>query len=1204
MYLKSLELMGFKSFGRKTVFEFQPGVIAIIGPNGSGKSNVCDAIRWVLGEQSARALRGTKMAEVIFAGTPEVKPAAFSQVKLVLDNEDRKLPIEFSEISIGRQLFRSGESNYFFNSSKTLLSDIREMLMDTGIGKDGYSVIGQGDIDDIIFQRIQSRRVLIEEAAGITKFKHRKASTIQKLDHTRANITRVRDIISEIEMQLGPLSEQAEKTRKYQALSVEIRDLEIDLVFFDLQKLYGENENVDSMRKGLQSKLTEIQLFLADIEKRKAVIRESIAGVEEDLRSKQDLVKRNREEIESAKGDISTFREDIKSKAARKQAITEEIATIETQITNSESEIKDASERLRDEESQEISITGQMAEIEENLSKVQAEFDSFLKEASQDKVSSYEIATRMSDKRNLINTCQQQLLMINRQLEKYVSDVQNLSAVFEKCDSESKRIQSEIDTMKAEIASAEKCLAEEQAKLIKSEKELTRTEDDYNGTVDQIKINQARRNLLEDLKNRGDGGLLRGVREAIALRDQGMSGIFGMVGDLVTVPKGYELAFETALGASIQDIIVRDSDIAQKVIGILKEKKAGRATFLPLDLLQSQPVCDRPTFTGCLGVALDLVQFDPKFYMAMNQLLGRILIFDKLENAVAFSKSSRNYNRIVTLDGEIVRSSGSMTGGFDGGTKGAGILSRKREFEELEEKITSLIAREKKLKVVINNLRNERNTLSTSVHTRNEFIARRRQSLEFFVHTLERTLNERAQKKTELEQFTGDRDELDREKQRLERVVKDTRTDLGELENQNLELSARLQNQAGKEDTIQSRLNSLRSLASEEKLKLVQIAERKKALRKEIESAGKRKLGVSERKKRAEDEVEKLSAEVILSEEKIQIIAKTISDLDEKRVELEKAYEDAQKSSREAGKEIESLDHAYQSRSKIEDSTKNKLAELDIRFAEIRTHIKNKEDILVGEYAIDLNSLSGTRVKFEKREDITELLTRLKFDRERLEPVNPLAIEDYEKTKERHQFLTNQINDLSDAANSLEQVIAEIEKISAERFMETFKLISQSFGEIFQILFPTGEGSLCLSEPNDPLNSNVEIKCRLPGKKLTTVELFSGGEKALISIALLFSILQVKPPAFCVLDEIEASLDEANVKRFCRLLRSFADKTQFLVITHNKETMQAVDVIYGITLEKTGVSRQISIRLEDHDKITEFTISKNKPVHQYQEAAS
>lgn len=1189
MHLKSLELMGFKSFGRKTVFDFQPGVTAIIGPNGSGKSNVCDAIRWVLGEQSARALRGTKMSEVIFAGSSETRPAAFSQVKLVLDNEDRLMPIDFAEIAIGRQLFRSGESNYYFNGTKSLLGDIKEMLMDTGIGKDGYSVIGQGDIDDIIFQRIQSRRALIEEAAGITKFKHRKNHTLQKLDHTRANITRVKDIINEIELQLGPLAEQAEKTKKYQILSTEIRALEIDLVMFDLSQLYNEHENIDSMRKGLLVKIAEIQAFLAEIEAKKTSLRSGLSGLEEELNARQGKIKVVATQIDEIRDLNSKLKEDVRSHTARRERINEELLTLDTQIQESIGEITEAANRLSEEEANEIQINGKIEEVEVNRKKVQAEFDGHLKEVAQDQQSSFEVARQLAEKKNRILDANKQIAILARGIEKGGTDIAGFQALIDKDLSEQKRLQGEEVELKTEIAEIQAQLEQERSRFAKADKELTRQEEEFSGIGDQMKIHLARRNMLEELRNREGGGISRGAREALALKDQGLNGIFGIVGDLIKVPRGFETAFETALGGSIQDVITRDAETAQKAIATLKERKLGRATFLPLDLIQPPPRVDKVNVPGCRGVALDLIEFDPKFYSVMNHLLGRILIFDDLDRAVEYSRRNRNYNRIVTIDGDVVRSSGAMTGGADSGQKGGGLLARKRELEELEEKVRALESKEKKLRAMITTLKNERSTLSLNIRNREDRLNIRSNSQDFVTKTLKRIAEDLVQRQAECAKIATDHSDIKAQHQRLSSEVAGLQNEISILESQNQGLVARLQELSGKESAIRSRLEGLNSMLSIHKTRLVQIAERKKGLKKEIDSAGKRRQSANERKERAEAEVVQLGQQVVEAEGKLAAFATQLAELDAKKAEVDAAYEDSQKHMREASKELDSLDHAYQSRARMEDSNKNKLGELDIKMAEVKTHIKNKESILTVEYQLNLEELAGNRKKYENKQELTDLLAGRKLDREKLEPVNPLAIEDYEKAKERHTFFIAQTNDLTDAATSLEQVIAEIEKISTERFMSTFQQISAAFSDIFQILFPGGEGHLKLSTPEDVLNSNVEIACRLPGKKLTTIELFSGGEKALISIALLFAILQVKPPAFCVLDEIEASLDEANVRRFCRLLRSFADKTQFLVITHNKETMQAVDVIYGITLEKTGVSRQISIRLEDTEKIREFT---------------
>ncbi len=1196
MYLKSLELMGFKSFGRKTVFDLQPGITAIIGPNGSGKSNICDAIRWVLGEQSAKALRGTKMAEVIFAGSNQLRPAAFAQVKLVLDNEDRMMPMDFSEVSIGRQLYKSGESNYYVNSTRTLLTSIKEMLMDTGIGKDGYSVIGQGDIDDIIFQRTQSRRALIEEAAGITKFKHRKQSTLNKLSHTKANITRLNDIISEIEAQLGPLAEQAEKTRKYQALAAELRQLEIDLVLFDLNKLRGEHENINSMRQGLLAKVEEIEKFLREVDEKKAAARERFAEFESVLESRQVEVRKVVSLMDAEREKGASIKEEIRSNQARSQAILEEVENIDSMLSDGGAEILEAEDRLKGEESREAEVRSGIDEVEAQASSVKAELDEHLQELSQGKESVFKIAVAITDRKNRINTAEQQMQILGRQLDKGESDISNFEGQLDKLKTENSRLNMEISTMKSEIEENTAALQDEATRLNKVEREFKSTEEELIGASDQIKIFRARANILEELKYSRDSGIYRGVQAALALKETGrLPDIHGIVGDLIKVPKGFETAFETALGGSIQDVVTRDVETAKRAIGILKENRTGRATFLPLDMIKAGPKCEKPNAPGCLGVALDLVDFDAKFYTAMSYLLGRILIFEKLDDAVAYARNHRDFNRIVTLEGDIVRSSGALTGGGEA-KKSGGILARKREQDELESKLKSLEHKEIKLKSLLGTLQKERQNLLQTTRTREDAINRRRHSLEFFERSFEKNSAELKTRSDEFSNIEKDRAEISQRLAELKKDMELASRELEELELQNQDLSTNLNSLSGKEEAIQSRLAELNGILSERKLELAQIVERKKAVKKEIEMATRRRKEAQERKDKSSAEIERLKQAIVDGERQVEEIQKQFSELEKQKNTLEAAMEDLQNNYRQISKELDQLDHAYQSRVRIEDSTRKKLSELDIKLAEVKTHISNKEGILRGEFNLSVEEIGGHNYKYDNREELSNTITQRKFEQQALEPVNPLAIEDYEKSKERYDFLNSQVDDMTEAADSLLEVITEIEKISSERFLETFEQINIAFDGIFEILFPGGTGMLKLSNKDEPLESNVEIICRLPGKKLSTLELFSGGEKALISLALLFSILQVKPPAFCLLDEVEAALDEANVRRFTRMLRSFADKTQFLLITHNKETMQAVDVIYGITLQKNGISRPISIRLEDEDMIKEFTVNRSGQV--------
>ena len=1189
MYLKSLELMGFKSFGRKTVFDFTPGLTAIIGPNGSGKSNVCDAIRWVLGEQSAKTLRGTKMSEVIFAGSSEYRPSAFAQVKLTLDNEDHSMPVDYTEVGIGRQLFRSGESNYILNNTRTTLGSIKELLMDTGIGKDGYSVIGQGDIDDIIFQRIQPRRVLIEEVAGITRFKHRKENAIKKLDHTKTNMTRITDIISEIESQLGPLAEQAEKTRQYQALAAEIRQLEIDLILFDLNSLYGERENINSMRTGLLARIDEIEKFISEVDEKKAGAKVKFDEFDSVLKTRQTEVNTINTEVESRRDSISQLLQDIKEKQARSGRLKEELNEIEQYLLDGNAEIADAANRLRDEENKDAELSAKIEELNSSVATVKSEYDSHIAALTKDKDTSVKLAFKVAELRSSNNIAQQQISMFEQQLARGESSVANAQANISGIKEKLAKIEKEISTIESEIELNKNQLNSDFTRLATVEKECKNTEEELNSIADQIKINYSRKAITEELMHNDKSGIYRGVQAALALKDSGrLPGICGIVGELIKVPNGYEVALETALGGSIQSIITRDAETAKSAISILKQNKAGKATFLPLDLMKAPPTVDKPNFKGCLGVALQIIQFDAKYYTALSNLLGRVLVFDNIDNAVAYTRISRNFNRIVTLDGETVSASGAMTGGGEE-KKSSGILSRKRELENLISLIASLESKQRNIKIQYSKLTNERQRLSESVKTRESTINQRENSLSFFKSQYEVTSSELDSKQNDFNNITSDREAVKEGLARLKKELADNTAELNNLEKQDKDLKEALESQKDAENAILARLSALNEMINNKKTEQAILLERKKAIQKEIDSANRRRRDYEDRKKRATDEATELDQHSKESEVKVTALQAEIDEFSKRRDVITQAIEAVQEEYSRMSKEIEVLDRTYQSRVKIVDSTRKKLSELDVKLAEVNTHIGTKEGILNGDYAYNQDPAMFNPKKYESRDDLAGSINKKQFEQMALGAVNPLAIEDYEKAKERFDFLNSQLSDLKEAATSLEDLIDEIEKTSAEKFLEAFNLVNTAFENIFEILFPGGSGTLKLSNKDDVLTSNVDVVCKLPGKKLTTLELFSGGEKSMISLALLFAILEVKPPAFCLLDEVEAALDEANVKRFNRMLRNFAEKTQFLVITHNKETMQTVDVIYGVTMQKGGISKPISIRLEDNDKIKEFT---------------
>ncbi|NCB40412.1 MAG: hypothetical protein EOM80_16755, partial [Erysipelotrichia bacterium] len=892
-----------------------------------------------------------------------------------------------------------------------------------------------------------------------------------KLGHTRTNITRLKDIISEIESQLGPLGEQAEKTRRYQVLASEIRQFEIDLILFDLNQLYGEQENINSMRLGLLAKVEEIEKFLAEVDAKKADARVRFAEFETVLQTRQEEVKAVTVQIDEKRRNISTLREDIRSQQARSQAILEEIDGIETLLLDGGQEISDAENRLNEEETREIEISGAMAGIEGNIGTVKAELEKHLKEQANDKDSAFQIAVKLSDRKNRINTANQQIQILERQLEKGETDVASAQIHVDKLKTENDRLETEIATMRAEVEQNRSLLGQEMGRLGKIEKDYKKTEEELIAANDQIKILRARSNLLEELRHSSDSGIYRGVQAALALKETGrLPGIFGIVGELIKVPAGYEVAMETALGGSIQDIITSDAETAKTAISVLKQNKAGRATFLPLDMITAPPTVSRPNARGCLGVALELIEFDAKFYNAMSNLLGRILIFDNLDNAVEFTRNNRNFNRIVTIDGEVVRSSGALTGGGEA-RKSGGILSRKREQEELEVKLASFEGKESKLRSLLNNLSKERQSLMNSTREREDSVRRREQSLEFFDKTREKNAVELKTRSEEYSHIARDRAEMHVRLESLKNELEQAGAELETLEKQNAELAGRLNSLGGREESIQTRLAALNSIYGERKLELAQIVERKKAIKKEIDAAGKRRKEAGERKERATAEVERLRLLSTEGDARVAVVQADIDELDKRRDALELAMETIQNDYRRMSKELDQLDHAYQSRVRIEDSTRKKLSELDIKIAEIKTHISTKEGILSGEFSLDVNELTFNMHKYESRDDLSNIILQRKFEQEALEPVNPLAIEDFEKTKERYDFLNSQIADMTEAADSLEQVIAEIEKISSERFLETFAQISVAFNDIFEILFPGGSGMLKLSDKDNPLES-------------------------------------------------------------------------------------------------------------------------------------
>ena len=1001
MYLKALEIQGFKSFPDKTRLSFEKDITAIVGPNGAGKSNIADAILWVMGEQRTKALRGSKMEDVIFGGTEKRNKLGYAQVSLFIDNSAHIFESDSSEIMLTRRYYRSGESEYFINRESVRLKDIHSLLMDTGLGRDGYSIIGQGRIAEIVSTKSTDRREVFEEAAGISRFRYRKEEAERKLERTEENLTRINDKIEELELQVGPLKEQSEIAKRYLVLRGELREREVSVWMTTLDKLCAQASSVR----------LEYEQVTQSLESARASL----------------------EALYAASGSISErmHQKDVESEQARERL---------SQIESEQSECDSAAAVIR-------------ANIE----------------------STTEAAARLEEDRQRQESRAAELRARIEENEKRVAAI---DAELKKAEESERETQNVIDGCRLKLQSREKILSD-----------LT---EEANRLAVELKSAEGRIAMLEEMEKSYEGysGAVRSVmREA---ERGGLKGVHGPAANLVRTEKEYALAIETALGAAAQHIVVDTQDDGKNAIEFLKRREAGRATFLPLDAIRGSVMRDAPVNdAGFVGVAFDLVAFEERYSNIFENLLGRTVVAETLTDAVRMARASGNRLRIVTLDGQVVNPGGSMTGGSS--AKSSGILSRANELEALRKRRDAAAEKAKgsaaELERARANLANVRFSLDAALETQAEQRSAR-SSLEAERRTTENSVSQLG---ALLGAVTGDSEQRRRAAEESERLIASMRERLKEKE--------KLRRELGKK-----------------------IA----AVKAEIAEITDRRLELEGKRSRAEKETQERSAEIIaLERQSARIEQKKLSaDMEEKQI-LDRLWDNYE------------LSHtaAMALRRPVESMAKE------------------------------------NRAIAELRREIGELGTP-----------NLGAIEEYKRVSERYEFLSSQRDDVDKAKKELLNIIREVTGEMREVFLTQFRAIDEAFRSTFHELFGGGKASLELEDENDVLSSGIEIHVQPPGKAITTISLLSGGEMAFVAIALYFAILKVRPTPFCVMDEIEAALDEANVERFAEYLRRMADRTQFLVITHRRGTMEAADMLYGVTMQEKGVSSVIELDLESAQK--------------------
>lgn len=1183
MYLKRIEVKGFKSFAEKVDLEFGRGITAIVGPNGSGKSNISDAIRWVLGEQSAKTLRGGKMEDVIFIGTENRKSLGCAEVSLTIDNTSGVLPISYSEITVTRRLYRSGESDYLINNTSCRLKDIVELFMDTGIGKDGYSLIGQGKIDEILSNKSEDRRNIFEEAAGIVKYKTRKQEAEKKLDNTRQNLTRITDIINELEEQIEPLMEQSKVAKEYLSLKEELKELEISIVLNNFEtskkKLDKINEDIEALCQNKNKYDESKQELVIDIEGLKS----NLKLLENELESTNNEKFEAEKNYENKQGSIKLLEERKENYIRERERLERESQELANEITSLNIE-----ENLLQEER--VNIEKNLAARNNELDNINNKFEEVNKKyiaqenlLDNKKSEAIQLLKDLSDLNNKVNTSKVILENLNNRKKQLDKEENTKKEAFNNLNAEISRYQSIIEE---NTKSIDKCrnqheVISDRIKLL--EEESRRIIIERNQVFDSLKTTEAKFNALSGME-RDMEGFNRAVKSVINSYNNDKR-VYGVVSDLISVPHGYETAMEIALGPAVQNIVVDNEGTAGMLINFLKRNKLGRATFLPLSTIKARVISlnkDVINAKGYLGIASEIITYDNSFKNVLSNLLGRVLICDNLENAGLIAKLVDYSYRIVTLDGDVINTGGSYTGGSIN-SKGSGIFSRKNEILELQKKLEN---EKKSLAFIENNIENNSMEINENRNSLN-IIIKEIQNITVNLQTEEnriKVLNEQLNSYMEeikdigIEAIHIGKQLIDNDEYLKDNLEKLDEINIihGEAEKEIEVLQAEQRNNQNEKEKIWGEITKERVSAAEISKSLEAVDNKILKLKNERNSYYVK--GSNYQKDMEENQVRthETDNEILENSNEINKIKNNIELIKNRAAEI---YEKIKFKTDEIDykeKRLKGIDEEINSI--VLSIHKNELSTSKLE-AEIEMYV-NK---LWEEYELSIPQAVKYRITITNMTEANKRLNSIKISIKELGDVNVNSIEEYKRVTERYGFLTTQRDDLCRAEESLLAMIGEITNKMEIQFLEGFRTIRELFSSTFKALFGGGYADLRL-EGEDVLTTGIEIIVQPPGKKLQSLSLLSGGERGLAAIALVFAILKMKPTPFCVLDEIEAALDDANVNRFANFLREYSSNTQFIMITHRKGSMAVADALYGVTMEEKGVSKMISLRLKEELK--------------------
>jgi chromosome segregation protein len=1185
MYLKKLEIQGFKSFADKINLDFTSGITAVVGPNGSGKSNIGDAVRWVLGEQSAKTLRGSKMEDVIFAGTEHRKSVGFAEVSLTIDNSDNYLPVSYSEVTITRRVYRSGESEYYINKTSCRLKDIHELFLDTGIGRDGYSIIGQGRVDEILSSKSEDRRHIFEEASGIMKYKVRKQEAERKLELTEQNLVRINDIINELESQLEPLREQSDAAKKYLSLREGLKELEVNVYLDSIDKFKEKikeyegqfkdiKDNIEAEERKLRNITAQNQQkteLLKTLEEKITEAREKFYVIETNLEKNSSEINLNNEKINGLDQNIKRLDDEISEIQTKSEELLKEEKTRQGKIDYLNRQYADFSKKLEAYQSELDAIISTLSGSEQQIEKMKA--------GIMDKLD------LQSDKRTQINNIRNHIENLKKRQNSIGTEIYSLKLEKDKDNMKKEDLAENIRNTVLLIKHSSTKMQELSNERNELQSTLQTMEKQHGTVKTDIQVKSSRHRMLKDMEKSMEG-YSRSVKEIMhACQSSGEfgSGIHGTVAQLISVDKKYETAIEMTLGSALQNIIASTEEDAKKAIEFLKRNKIGRATFLPVTAVNGKRLDDNTIrrleeFKGFCGLASDLVTCDSRYKGIVLNLLGRVAVVENLDAGISIAKRFGYTFRIVTLEGDILSTSGSMSGGSND-HKSSGILSRSREITELETSVEALKKEEVSLGSKINEVRSMLSEVETEYNEENnklrdsELVKTRDENhLGMLEDNMRKTDAKIGMLNDEKAQIAKQEQETVLEQKKYEEELENIEKDIAQTKSIIAEHQEKFKADQSVRDELHQEITDF-------KISVNSIVESIQSVNEHMDRIGSEKEAMQKSIARKQSERQRAANETLSLRQAIEGLENLIKGLQNEKTgktfEIDRLVEEKKVLEEESSDFIEKLNSTNKTILLLQEEYNR----IDVRNTRAEAEMKAIQDRMWDEYELTYSNALEIKKELPSMTQAQKTINDYRAQIKMLGPVNVSAIDDYIKTRERFEFMSVQKNDMEQAKDKLHKIITEMVQIMKKQFIEQFKLINENFGIVYRELFGGGRAELIIADQENVLESGIEIEVQPPGKKLQNMMLLSGGERAFTAIALLFAILRLKPTPFCLLDEIEAALDDANVYRFGEYVKKFSQKTQFIIVTHRKGTMEASDTMYGVTMQEHGVSKVVSMKM-------------------------